>query len=288
MASRIIVGCMRLLEWGLDGPRLRDWLQAVQDLGISSFDHADCYGDYQVQARFGAALALDPGLRQRMNLIGKVGVMLPTPGNPGCRVKHYDLSAGHIIASTERSLRDLRTDRLDMLLLHRPDPLLQPEEIASAFQQLKSAGKVLSFGVSNFGPGPLRFLRAHLDEPLLANQIQLSLEHTDPLFDGSLDACREFGMQPMAWSPLGGGGLFRSDPGLDRLRTRLWQAGQSMGGAAVDQVALSWLLSHPAGIRPLVGSGRLDRLAGAANAPVTMDRQTWYDLLQVATGREIP
>jgi len=288
--SRIIIGCMRLQEWNLAGPAgLRDWIKGALDLGITSFDHADCYGGYTVQAAFGQALALDPALRDRMVLIGKVGVQFAAPANPGVAVKHYDLSAAHIIARTEQSLRDLRTDRLDYLLLHRPDPLMQPEEIGEAFQRLTQAGKVLGFGVSNFTPTQVRHLSARLPQPLLANQVQISLEQPAALFDGTLDLCQEKGMIPMAWSPLGGGGLFRGDPALDRLRTALWQVGQAHGGAAPDQVALAWLLRHPAGIHPLVGTGRLDRLAGAAGATrLTLSRQEWYALLEAARGAEMP
>ncbi|MFM2043433.1 MAG: hypothetical protein RLY86_2009 [Pseudomonadota bacterium] len=285
--SPVIIGCMRLNEWGLDTPRLRDWIKAALDMGLSTFDHADCYGGYTVEGRFGEALALEPTLRDRLVLIGKVGVMFDAPGHP-VPVKHYDLSAGHIVARTERSLRELRTDRLDYLLLHRPDTLLHPQEVAAAVDRLVQAGKVLAVGVSNFTPSQCRMLAAHMPRPLAANQVEISLERTDALFDGTLDACMETGMVPMAWSPLGGGGLFRGDPTLDRLRAALWQVGEAHGGAAPDQVALAWLMAHPAGIRPLVGTGRLDRLAGAAGAAgLRLTRTEWYGLLQAARGREV-
>jgi len=280
----VIVGCMRLNEWGLDTPALRDWMKAVLDLGLTAFDHADCYGGYTVEGRFGAALALEPALRDRMVLIGKVGVMFDAPGHP-VAVKHYDLSADHIVARTERSLRELRTDRLDYLLLHRPDPLMDPDEVQTAFDRLTRDGKVLAFGVSNFSAAQCRMLAARVSTPLVANQVRISLEHPDALFDGTLDACMQTGMTPMAWSPLGGGGLFRGDPALDRLRTALWQVAETHG-AAPDQVALAWLMRHPAGIRPIAGTGRLDRLAGAAR--LTLSRQDWYALLQATRGAEVP
>lgn len=291
--SPVIVGCMRLLHWGLDAPGLRDRIKAALDLGLATFDHADCYGDYTVQARFGEALALEPGLRDRLVLIGKVGVMLPGPGNPGTWVRHYDLSGAHILRSVEQSLKDLRTDRLDMLLLHRPDPLLRPEEVAEAFDRLAAAGKVLRFGLSNCTPGQVRWLAAVLQQLLAANQVNISLERPDALFDGTLDACLEKGLLPMAWSPLGGGGLFRADAGADpalvRLRTALAEVGRAHGDAAPDQVALAWLMAHPAGIRPVVGTGRLDRLAGAAGAArLRLDRQQWYHLLEAARGVPVP
>ncbi|WP_162937330.1 aldo/keto reductase [Indioceanicola profundi] len=289
--SPVVVGCMRLLQWGLDAPGLRDWMKAAVDLGINSFDHADCYGGYTVEGRFGEALALEPGLRDRIVLIGKIGVMFDAPGNP-VRTKHYNLSKVHLIERAERSLRELRTDRLDYLLLHRPDPLMNPDEVAAAITELKRSGKVLAFGVSNFSASQVRMLASRVEEPLVANQVEISLEHPDALFDGTLDACMQTGMVPMAWSPLGGGGLFRdpaASPELDRLRAVLWEVGQAHGGAVPDQVALAWLMTHPAGIRPLVGTGRLDRLAGAAGAArIKLDRQDWYRLLEAARGIEVP
>lgn len=288
MPSPVAVGLMRMKQWGLAGPALRDWIHAVLDLGISTFDHADCYGDYGVQAAFGEALALEPGLRDRMEIIGKVGVMLVSPGNPGTWMKHYDLSRQHILDGVERSLRDLRTDRLDLLLLHRPDPLMRVEEVAEAFAALKTAGKVLRFGVSNFTPGQMRKLAALLGEPLAANQVRISLEHPDALFDGTLDACQELGATPMAWSPLGGGALFRDGAEGAALRQALWEVADAYG-APMDQMALAWLLAHPAGIRPIVGTGRLDRLATAVAATNTaLDRENWYKLLQAAQGAEVP
>lgn len=287
--SPVIVGCMRLLDWGLDAPRLRDWIKAAVDLGAHSFDHADIYGDYRVEAAFGAALALEPALRDRLTIIGKCGIVLTSASRPDVTVKHYDLSRDHILRRVEGTLRDLGTDRLDLLLLHRPDPLLRPEEIAEAFTRLKADGKVLAFGVSNFTAAQARYLAAALDEPLVANQVNISLENASALFDGTLDACRELGMVPMAWSPLGGGGIVGDDPRFAALRAALWRIGRAHGDRAPDQVALAWLMAHPAGIRPVVGTGRLDRLAGAMGAAgLTLSRQDWYALLEAAAGREVP
>ena len=286
--SPVVVGCMRLPSWGLDAPALRDWMKAALDLDAATFDHADIYGDYGAESRFGEAQALEPGLRDRLVLIGKCGIRLKSASRPDVRVKHYDSSAAHILASVEGSLRALRTDRLDLLLLHRPDYLLRPEEVAEAFHALKRDGKVLHFGVSNHSASQVAFLARALDLPLVANQVEISLERPGALFDGTLDACMAARMVPMAWSPLGGGGLFRDDPAQARLRDALWRVGERHGGAAPDQVALAWLTAHPAGIRPVVGTGRLDRLAGAAAAArLRLDRQDWYELLEASRGHEV-
>lgn len=285
--SPIVMGCMRLLEWGLNAQALRDRIAQALDLGITTFDHADCYGGYRAEAAFGEALALDPALRDRMVLIGKVGVMFDAPDNP-VRIKHYNLSAAHIVARVERSLRLLRTDRLDHLLLHRPDPLMRPDEIATAFETLRRDGKVLALGVSNFPPSTVRMLAARTGMVPSANQVRISLEHPDALFDGTLDACMEMGTVPMAWSPLGGGRLFGDDPEGAGLRRAVADVAGKYG-AAPDQIALAWLMAHPAGIRPIVGTGRADRLAGAAGAArIALDRQDWYALLEAATGSPRP
>lgn len=286
--SPITVGFMRMGQWGLNRAALRDWIGTVLDLGITSFDHADVYGDYGVEEAFGDALALQPAHRDRMQLISKVGVQRVSPGNPGVWHMHYDLSGAHILATVEASLRKLRTDRLDLLLLHRPDPLMRAEEVAEAFDRLQAAGKVLHFGVSNFPASRVRALQRVLAQPLLVNQVEISLERPDAVWDGTLDSCQELGLTPMAWSPLGGGGLFRDDPARAGLRQALREVADAYG-AAPDQIALAWLLAHPAGIRCVVGTGRLDRLRGAVGAQsIQLDRQNWYKLLAAAEGKPVP
>lgn len=288
--SRVVPGLMRLDSWGYDAAQLLDWIKAVLDMGISTFDHADIYGGYTNEARFGAALALEPSLRQRMQLITKCDIMLTTENRPTNHVKHYDTSRAHILQSVENSLQALQTDYLDVLLIHRPDPLMNADEVAEAFTALKQAGKVRYFGVSNFAASTLALLASRLDFPLVTNQVEISVTHMDALHDGTLDYCQQQRMHPMAWSPLGGGGIFRGeDEQARRLREALQAIANELGGAGLDQVALAWLLKHPAGIVPVLGSGKLERIQVAAAAEqLALDRQQWFRIWQASTGHEVP
>jgi predicted oxidoreductase len=202
-------------------------------------------------------------------------------------VKHYNTSRAHIVASAEHSLAMLGVERLDLLLIHRPDPLMDADEVAEAFGDLRRAGKVAAFGVSNFLPHQLDLLQSRLDQPLVANQVEVSLLHTEALFDGTLDQAQRLRIRPQAWSPLGGGRLGREpdDSALGRVLGRL---GRELD-ATPGQVALAWLLRHPARIHPLLGTGRLARLRELAKAQaITLDQQAWFELLTAAMGREMP
>jgi predicted oxidoreductase len=204
--------------------------------------------------------------------------------------KHYDTSAQHILASVENSLRALRTDRLDVLLIHRPDPLLDPDDVAEAFMQLQRSGKVLFFGVSNFTPSQFDALQSRLETPLVTQQIELSVMRPEPLHDGTVDQCLKLGIAPMAWSPLAGGALFHSEaPRAVRLREALNSVGEQLGGASVDQVALAWLLRHPARIVPILGTHSVARIHSAAAAlSLVLDRQQWFTIWSASMGHEVP
>jgi predicted oxidoreductase len=173
--SRLALGTWRLASWGLSAAELLDLVHGTVDLGITAIDHADIYGDYAGEELFGRALALDPALRPRLQLITKCGIRIVSSRRPLHRIKHYDTSRDHIVASVENSLRALGTDYLDLLLIHRPDPLLDPDEVAEAFVALRGAGKVLHFGVSNFRPSQLDLLASRLPMPLVTNQVELSV-----------------------------------------------------------------------------------------------------------------
>ncbi len=288
--SRFIVGVWRLAEWPLRGEALRGFIHAALDLGLTSFDHADIYGDYSCEAIFGEALAAEPGLRDRMELVTKCDIKLLSAKQPATAVKHYDTSRDHIIASAENSLRLLHTDYLDVLLLHRPDPLMDADEVAGAFLALREAGKVRHFGVSNFTPFQFDLLQSRLPFPLVTNQIELSVLHLLPLHDGTLDHLQRLRVAPMAWSPLGGGGLFTGqDDRVRRVRMTLAQVGEALGGASLDQVALAWLLRHPARVLPVLGTGKVERLAAAVAAELlAMTRQQWFAIWQASAGQEVP
>lgn len=287
--SRTIPGLMRLFDWKLDAAGLNRWIHACLEMGCTTFDHADIYGGYAIEAAFGEALALTPGLRDRIQLVTKCGIGLVTPNRPDTRVHHYDTSRAHILASAERSLLNLRTDRLDLLLVHRPDPLMDADEVAAALTELRRAGKVLHCGVSNFLPFQLDLLKARVDFSLVTNQIEFSVAHMQPFYDGTLDQAQRLRMPPMIWGPLGGGRIFTStDDRGTRLRQKLEEIGGRIGAAA-DQVALAWLLKHPARPLPVLGTGRLERIAAAVAAEsLALDRQSWFEIWEASAGHEVP
>lgn len=173
--SPIVAGAWRMADWQWSAQERLRWIEQCLELGVSSFDHADIYGGYQVEALFGEALALAPGLRDRIQLVGKCGIKLISDARPAHRIKHYDTSAAHIVASAEASLRALRAERLDLLLIHRPDALMDADEVAGAFEALRSAGKVAHFGVSNFTPAQFELLASRTT--LVTNQIELHPLH---------------------------------------------------------------------------------------------------------------
>lgn len=287
--SRLALGFWRLAQWNLSPEARLDLIHRCLDRGLTTFDHADIYGDYRCEQLFGEALSRMPGLRERMELVSKCGIKLVSDKRPAHHIKHYDTSRAHIVASVERSLRALGTDRLDLLLLHRPDPLMDADEVAEAFVSLHEAGKVHFFGVSNFTPDQFALLDSALPFPLVTNQIEVSLLHLDPLTDGTLDQSQRLRRAPMAWSPFGGGRLFTGEDETARnLREALAVVGEQHDGASADQVALAWLLRHPARIVPILGSGTWSRIESALGAEqIELSREHWFTLLRAATGQDV-
>ena len=285
--SPVVAGCWRMAEWGWNPHERLAWIERAIELGVTSFDHADIYGGYTVEGLFGEALALSPGLRQRLQLVSKCGIALTTPNRPQHRVKHYDTSAAHIVASVEASLANLRTDRLDLLLIHRPDALMDADEVAHAFERLRREGKVLHFGVSNFTPWQFGLLNDRV--PLSTNQIELHPLHLEPLHDGTLDQCQRLRVRPMIWSPLAGGRLLVSDePRAQRVR-EVMSAISARHGVSLPTLAYSWLLRHPSAPVPVVGSRRVDAMAEATAAlAIRLDAQDWTEIWQASTGHEVP
>jgi len=288
--SRLALGLWRLASWGLSDGEVLDLVHGSIDLGITTFDHADIYGDYAAEELFGRALAQEPLLRHRLQLVTKCGIKVESARRPAHRLKHYDTGREHIVASAENSLRLLNTDHLDLLLIHRPDPLLDADEVAEAFQALRVAGKVLHFGVSNFTPWQFDLLASRLPMPLVTNQVELSLLNMEVLGDGTVDQCQRLGISPMAWSPLAGGRLFHDDDARAlRVRRALEDVGRELGGAPAGQVALAWVLRHPARIVPLLGSGKLERIrSAAAAAGLHLSREQWFALWTASAGQEVP
>ncbi|MDY0357564.1 MAG: aldo/keto reductase [Sedimentisphaerales bacterium] len=288
--SRIVHGLWRLADWSKGEAEVRELITGCLEVGITTFDHADIYGDYTCESLFGRAL-VDTGIdRSQIQLVTKCGIKLVSRNRPGHAIKCYDTTAAHIVASAENSLKNLRVDYIDLLLIHRPDPLMDPAQVNEAFLQLKSTGKVRHFGVSNFLPSQFEMLASKLDVPLVTNQIEYSVMHLDAHSDGSLDLCQRLDLRPMAWSPMGGGRLFHEDSDrARRLRDVLGRIGRRLGGASMDQVALAWLLVHPARLVPVIGTGRLSRIHKAVEAlELTVPHDEWFEIWCASTGRDVP
>ncbi len=283
--SRIVYGMWRIIDDVTDPHHVQGKIEACLEQGITTLDQADIYGHYLAESVLGSVFRIAPQLRDRVEIVTKCGIVLP--GGPvRARVKHYDTSRRHIRASVEASLSKMRIDRIDLLLIHRPDPFMDPAETAGALDELVTEGKVRAIGVSNFAPHDWRLLESHLSTPLATNQIEMSLQRTEPFLNGDIAFLQERRIAPMAWSPLGGGSLFSNE---NKHLSDLLDDVARRHGTGRAAVAVAWLLAHPARIMPVVGTNspaRIRELSRAAK--VDMDRQTWFELLAAATGQEVP
>ncbi|MEM9361665.1 MAG: aldo/keto reductase [Bacteroidota bacterium] len=284
-----IIGTMRLGTWGsqLSTSEYEKFIEGCLELGLKDFDHADIYGHYTTEEDFGNVLKSRKGLRDKMRITTKCGIKLISENRPNHTIKSYDLSAQHILESVDLSLENLKTDYIDVLLLHRPDYLFNPHEIAEVFEKLKQSGKVLEFGVSNFLPSQFDLL--HSVTPLVTNQVEISILHRNAFEDGTLDQCQKHNIIPTAWSPLGGGSLFgkTTSPEMETIKKVLDALGEKHN-ATHDQILYAWLRKHPAGIIPVLGTSKLERIQTAYKAlDITLLREEWYMLWEAALGREI-
>jgi predicted oxidoreductase len=292
-AARLAYGCWRIAEAGTDG---RAAVLAAYEAGYTVFDDADIYGGGKAEEVLGRVIREVTGMRERVLVVSKCGVRpanTPNPDSPG----RYDFSPGHIINSCEQSLRRLGVETIDLYLLHRPDFLADPHEIAGAFVQLLDAGKVRAFGVSNFRPSLLAALQAACPLPLVVNQVEISLAKLEAFTNGTLDQCLERHLTPMAWSPLAGGllgnGAKRLLPAQKTYRTEVVVKGLEElarhHGVSRIVVALAWLLKHPSGIMPIIGSTDPERIREATRADeLELTREEWYRLLLAARGEPLP
>jgi len=288
--SRLVHGLWRLGTWQRTASQIRATIDFCLEQGITTFDHADIYGDYTCEQLFGEAWAGTAVDRSSIQLVTKCGIKLVSANRPSHRIKSYDTSCSHILASVDNSLKCLDTDYIDLLLIHRPDPLMGPEEINKAFVTLRDNGKVRHFGVSNFLPSQFEMLASKLDVPLVTNQIEYSVMQPEAHADGTIDLCQKLGIRPMAWSPLAGGRLFHQDsPQAEALRETLSGIGRSVGGAEIDQVALAWILKHPVQFVVVLGTGDTTRIAKAIEAlDVSLSREQWFEVWRASTGRDVP
>lgn len=280
--SDIVVGTMRWGIWDANFKTL-DYQRMIEkslELGFTTFDHADIYGDHTTEAEFGEVLKSHPELREQMEIVTKCGILRVCDNKPLHYIKGYDSSKEHILQSAEDSLRQLSTDYIDVLLLHRPDFLMNPDEIGEAFELLYSSGKVRSFGVSNFTKSQVDMLSESV--PVGTHQLEISVKALQAFSDGTLDQCTKEGIVPMAWSPLGGGDL----PAALVEELKKWA---DEFGTTPQVIALAWLMQHPAGILPVIGTTKEDHLVKSKEAlSIKLDRQQWYSIYQASTGVRIP
>ncbi len=284
--SRFVMGYWRLMDWNMSAQQLVSFIEEHLDLGVTTVDHADIYGGYQCEAAFGEALKRSPALRQRMEIVTKCGIA--TTAKAEHALGHYITDRDHIISSAEQSLTNLATDYLDLLLIHRPDPLMDADEVAEAFLALHQSGKVRHFGVSNFTPAQFALLQSRLPFTLATNQVEISPVHQPLLLDGPLDQLQQLRIRPMAWSCLGGGRLF-NDEAFQPLRDELTQVAQELNAETIEQVVYAWILRLPSQPLPIIGSGKIERVRSALAAEqLAMTRQQWFRIRKAALGYDVP
>ena len=283
--SKIIIGCMSWGKWGkqFSTKEQIDMIQFCIENGNSTFDHADIYGDYSTESEFGKAF-LESGIkREEIQLISKCGIQLVGEARDN-KLKHYNYSKEYIIWSVEQSLINLKTDYLDTFLLHRPSPLMQPNEITEAISELQKSGKIKNFGVSNFTPSQVDLIADKV--PVSVNQIEFSLTNPIAMQNGSLDQMLQKSMQPMCWSPLGS--VFRHEtPQSLRIKEVLNVLSEKYAFSK-DVLLLAWILKHPAKISPVIGTTNKERILNANKAlEINLDLEDWFLLLEVSQGEEI-
>lgn len=277
------------MTWGSWGKQLSkasmiELMQFCVEQGITTFDHADIYGGYTTEADFGKAFAKSGIERETIQVISKCGIQY-LADNRNNKIKHYNYSTAYIIWSVETSMKHLQTEYLDLLLLHRPSPLMHPDEISEAVQILKHQGKIKSFGVSNFMPSQVELISKNV--AVEVNQIEFSLTQHKAMHDGSLDYMLMNTIMPMAWSPLGS--IFKEDNDQNRRIHNQLDALKDKYNATEDQLLLAWILQHPAKIHPVVGTTTKERLKNAIKATtIDLELEDWFLMLVAAQGHKVP
>ncbi|MBC8305448.1 MAG: aldo/keto reductase [Pelagibacterales bacterium] len=284
--SKIISGTMNWGAWGsnLSTKKVADLIVNSIEFGINTFDNADIYGGYTTEELFGNGLAESGIERERIKIISKFGIMYPSDKLP-IKVKHYDYSKGHIVKSIENSLKNLKTDYIDCVLLHRPSPLMDINEISDTINELLNSGKIKSFGVSNFSAQHIQMFddKVKID----CNQIQCSLTHLEPIYDGTLDYMQTKKIKPMAWKPLGE--FYKADNDqIDRIKEKVKKFTKKYN-CSETQILLAWLIKHPSNIIPVVGTTKIDRLKESIDSIITdIELVDWFEILEASEGKRVP
>ncbi|MBT7257685.1 aldo/keto reductase [Porticoccaceae bacterium] len=284
--SRIIYGMWRLGDDPDTSPKhIQAKIEACLEQGVSTFDQADIYGAYTAEGLLGAALKQAPALRGQMEIITKCDIVAPIGMHADKRVKYYDSSQPAINQAVDRSLQEMAIEQIDLLLIHRPDPLMDADETGEALDGLIASGKVKALGVSNFRPWDMDLLQSRMNNRLVANQIEISLAENTALTNGDLAYLQQHKIAPMAWSPLAGGQLLQDSQSPLGMKLKEMAA---MHGVAPSSMAVAWLLRHPAAILPVMGSNSIERIKLFGEAMnVQLDRQSWFELLEAAMGHEV-
>jgi len=282
-----IVGCMRWGVWG-ENFTTNQYEQIINQclaLGLNVFDHADIYGHYTTEADFGHALKGNISLRNQIKIITKCGINMLTPNRPGHTIKSYDTSASHITKSVEQSLQNFHTDYIDTLLIHRPDILMHVEEIAATITTLKNAGKIKSFGVSNFTTSQVALLNKYI--PVEHHQVEISVTNLNAFDNGVLDQCQLENIEAQSWSPMGNG-IFTEHTAK---HTRILAEAEILAktyDCSVNQILLAFLYAHPSQIVPVIGTTKFERIQDAAKAmEIELTREDFYKLWTASTGKEV-
>lgn len=288
--SRLVYGTWRLLESQPTPQAINRRLNTCVELGITTIDTAEIYGLYEVEKMLGAAFALSPGLRDKLELVTKAGIYVPCQYHPERRTAHYNATGARLVTSLDKSLRWLGTDRIELFLVHRPDWLTPAADTASGLNQLLRAGKIRAAGVSNYSAAQFDLLNAQMERPLATNQLEFHLLRMEPIHDGTFHQCEKLGVRPMAWSPLAGGRLFdQTNEAAVRLAAAAAKMAARYNGAPLEQLAYAWIMAHPSQPLPVIGTNKPERLRSAAHADaITLEREDWYALWEAAQGRRIP
>jgi len=287
--SRVVYGTWRLLDTRPDAQAINRRIQICLEEGITTLDTAEIYGLYEVERALGEALALTPGLRDKLEIVTKAGIYVPCSYHPERRTAFYNATGDRLVKSLEKSLRWLGTDRVELFLVHRPDWLTRADDTASGLNRLLREGKIREAGVSNYSAAQFELLDGCMERPLATNQIEFSLLRMEPMTDGTLSQCERLGVAPMAWSPVAGGRLFdATEPAAQRLAAAAADLSAKYGDASLEQLAYAWLLAHPSRPLPVVGSNREARIREAARAgSITLAREDWYALWEADAGQRV-
>ncbi|CAH0529703.1 aldo/keto reductase [Vibrio hippocampi] len=288
--SQLVQGYWRLADWDMTPQQRLTFLKQHIELGITTIDHADIYGNYECERLFGEALALEPSIREQIQIISKCDIKLCSDQFPQRKVNHYDTSAKHIYESVDNSLQRLGVSELDVLLIHRPDALMNADEVANAFTELQKVGKVKHFGVSNFSPRQFDLLQSRLSKPLVTNQVEINPLNFDVVDDGTLDQMQQLRTLPMAWSTLAGGQLFNGDSEqVQRVRAELFAIADEIGAASIDQVVYAWVRRLPSNPVAIIGSGNIERVKVAVDSlQLELTREQWFRIWVASKGHGVP